>query len=246
MHIAPKPHLPSTLHDPAACQGCEVRRSGICRVLDPDNLSQMARVSSRRVVARGEPIHRVGLDDDVVANLLGGAVSLARCLPDGRQQIVGLQFPPSLVGNFVGVDDGLDTVARETVRLCVIPRHDFETIISRSPELEHAVLHQVGLQLDEARTWLLAIGRKSASERVATFLDMVARHRAVPAEEGGEYILHLPLSRGAMADFLGLTIETVSRKMTELRRTGIIDFSDATTVRILSRQRLKSATGDVP
>lgn len=249
MQVALDPHSRKTLSPaeplcPASCRGCPVRERGICRALDLEGLRQMARVSNRRVVLKGEPIHREHGQGEGVASIVSGVVSLSRGLPDGRHQIVGLQFPPRLLGAVPDRDHKLDAVARDNVRLCAIARRDFEGVLSRFPGLEHEVLRQVGEQLGETQNWLLAIGRKSAAERVATFLEMVARHRSQTGFPETPIRVALPLSRGAMADFLGLTIETVSRKMSELRRAGVIDFSDAASVRIVSPARLLMATGD--
>ena len=246
LDIPPREMLSSGEHlCPPSCCGCPVRQSGICRALDPEGLRQMARVSNRRVVSKGEPIQRDLGEGDGVASLVSGVVSLSRGLPDGRHQIVGLQFPPRVLGAVSGCDHRTEAIARDTVRLCAVARRDFEGVLSRFPKLEHEVLRQISEQLGESQDWLLAIGRKSAAERVASFLEMVAHHGSRAPSPEATVLVHLPLSRGAMADFLGLTIETVSRKMSELRRAGILDFTDATAVRILSPARLRMATGDV-
>ncbi len=228
---------------PASCLGCPVRRTGICRVLEDDELSRLAFVSVRRVVPRHAAVWRANDGSGYVTSLLSGAVSLARSLPDGRQQIVALQFPNSVIGSLVGGAE-LEVIAQETTRICSIPRKHFENVLSRNPELEREMLRQIGVQLDEARNWLVAIGRKSAAERLATYLHMLVINHRLMQQDDAPFDVHLPLSRGATADFLGLTIETVSRKMTELKRMDIIDFQDATSVRIMSPERLKAATGD--
>ncbi|WP_082505312.1 Crp/Fnr family transcriptional regulator [Aureimonas sp. Leaf324] len=230
---------------PSPCLGCPVRRDGICRVLGNDELGRLALVSVRRVVPRHEAVWRAGDGSGSVASLLSGVVSLSRSLPDGRQQIVALQFPTSVIGSLAGGRE-LETVAQETTRICSVPRGHFENILSRNPELEREVIRQIGAQLDEARNWLVAIGRKSAAERVATYLHMLVTNHRSPQRDAGPVEILLPLSRGATADFLGLTIETVSRKMTELKRSGIVDFDDATRMHVLSTDRLRAATGDEP
>lgn len=230
---------------PSPCVGCPVRQTGICRVLGPEELTRLARASVRRVIPRNEVVWRAGDSSGSVASLLSGAVSLSRCLPDGRQQIVALQFPTSVIGAIAG-STGLETVARETTRICAVPLRHFENVLSHNPDMEREVVRQIGIQLDEARNWLLAVGRKTAGERVASYLDMLLRNGRSSDPNGEQPNLRLPLSRGAMADFLGLTIETVSRKMTELRRAGIVEFHDASFVRILSPSGLANATGDRP
>lgn len=106
------------------------------------------------------------------------------------------------------------------------------------------MLQQTLNQLDEVRDLLMALGRKTARERVATYIRMVVRYMGGGPDDSGSGDIALPLSRGEMADFLGLTIETVSRKMTELRKERIVDFSNPSSLRVLSQQRLKEASGD--
>ena len=102
----------------------------------------------------------------------------------------------------------------------------FERIVAEGRALQHRLFQQTLMELDEARDWLLAIGRKTARERVASLLHMIARH--VPdnspdaARLRSAVTFDLPLTRADMADFLGLTIETVSRQITRLRQDGII------------------------
>ncbi|WP_082505494.1 Crp/Fnr family transcriptional regulator [Aureimonas sp. Leaf324] len=243
MRIHSKLPLSDTLNTPAGCVGCPVRQSGICHVLSVEELSLLARISTRRVVAQHDTVWRTRDDLGFVAVVLSGTVSLSLYLPDGRHQIVALQFPLSIIGAIAG-GTGLEIVAEETTRICSFPRSHFENVLSRNREMELEFRDQIGVQLDEARNWLLTVGRKTARERVATYLDQLSRGaRSIDVSEEHRG-LRLPLSRGAMADFLGLTIETVSRRMADLKREGIVDFHDASFAQILSPARLASATGN--
>ena len=78
--------------------------------------------------------------------------------------------------------------------------------------------------LDEARGRMLVLGRTNAQERVASFLAELAARTGVPGADGTVRV-HIPISRGEMADFLGLTIETVSRQLTRLKADGVIGFA---------------------
>ena len=97
-------------------------------------------------------------------------------------------------------------------------------------------------ELDEAREWMLTLGRKSAGEKVASFLFLIAAHidPELDAHEG-PIQFELPLKRSDIADFLGLTIETVSRQITKLRKAGVIEVENNRTVIVPDLERLRSA-----
>jgi len=104
-------------------------------------------------------------------------------------------------------------------------------------------LHSQSLkELDEARDWMLTLGRKSAQEKVASFLYLIATH--IDPENDDHSCFDLPLSRADIADFLGLTIETVSRQMTKLRKDGIIQIENNRHITVPDMDDLKMAAGN--
>ena len=116
--------------------------------------------------------------------------------------------------------------------------------MKESPELEHRLLRQTLNELDEARDWMVTLGRKTASEKVASFLLMIARNidpTLDPAASSASF--NLPLTRADIADFLGLTIETVSRQLTRLRTDGVIRIENNRHVTVDSLARLESRSG---
>ena len=99
-------------------------------------------------------------------------------------------------------------------------------------------------ELDAARDWMLLLGRKTAREKIATFLEMLVRRSNDPDTMDIMIDHSLPMTRDQIANFLGLTLETVSRQLTALTREGIIAFSDRRTFRVLDGHALRSASGD--
>ena len=211
---------------PSLCAACVARHRGICGALGGDELRELAIRASKRRIEGGRTLQADGAEAAVYSNLLQGVVKLSKMLADGRQQIVGLQFPPDFVGRPFGRESRLSAETVSEVEVCTFPRSVIEGMIKRNPDLQHRLFQQTLMELDEARDWLLAIGRKTARERVASLLHMIARH--VPdnspdaARQRTAVTFDLPLTRADMADFLGLTIETVSRQITRLRQDGII------------------------
>ncbi|MBP1859930.1 CRP/FNR family transcriptional regulator [Rhizobium herbae] len=180
---------------------------------------------------------------DGYANILFGVVKLIKGLPDGREQIVGLQFAPDFLGRPFQTESAVSAQAATNVVLCSFPKRTLEALIKQSPQLEHSLLKQALRELDEARDWMLTLGRKNALERVASYLLLIANY-IDPALRPQEVIaFDLPMSRLEIADFLGLTIETVSRQLTKLRVDGVIQVRQSRHIVVNNPARLKTFSG---
>ncbi len=208
---------------PVLCRACEARHKGICGALTTDQLVHLSKHTTRRAVERETELVQIGEDITQYSNILGGVVKLTKLMSDGRQQIVGLQFAPDFIGRPFSRQSNTTAEAATTVRVCSFPKTVLEEIINQAPDLEHRLHEQSLRELDEARDWLLTLGRKTAREKVASFLCLIADHIDPEAENSGqEAHFDLPLKRADIADFLGLTIETVSRQITKLRKESLI------------------------
>jgi CRP/FNR family transcriptional regulator len=207
---------------PVLCASCEARHRGVCGALQPDQLVALARSSTKQHLDEGSEV--VG-DAEVIesyANILSGVVKLTKALPDGRQQIVGLQFAPDFLGRPFGQESVVDVEAATDLNLCTFPKSALERLIEESPALEKRLLRQTLRELDDARQWMLTLGRKTATEKIASFLLLIARNIDPTEPDRRSASFDLPLSRADIADFLGLTIETVSRQMTKLGAEGVL------------------------
>ncbi|MDQ0326197.1 CRP/FNR family transcriptional regulator [Rhodopseudomonas julia] len=213
--------------------------------MNASQLSELTRRSHRQVVEPGKTLLDAEQPTSTYSNVLAGVVKLSKMLPDGRQQIVGLQFAPDFVGRPFSPESSLKAEAVTSTVLCTFPRQLLERMISESPELEHKLYLQALDELDDARDLLLTLGRKTARERVATFLLMIARHspHAEGSEDGGTGF-ELPLTRAEIADFLGLTIETVSRQLTKLKGSDVIRVEQNRRIRVPDMELLEAETGD--
>jgi CRP/FNR family transcriptional regulator len=120
-------------------------------------------------------------------------------------------------------------------------------LIDVYPEIKHHLFERTLDELDAARDWMLLLGRKSAEEKVASFLLMLARRRVFAgcSHQGGLAATQFELSlrRMDMADFLGLTIETISRQLTRLKAAGIIRMIDTRTINVPDVGILAKAAG---
>lgn len=230
---------------PVLCASCEARHRGICGALTPDQLVTLSKTTTKRKAPAGEELVGDAESIESYANVLSGVVKLTKMLSDGRQQIVGLQFAPDFLGRPFKVESTLTAEAATEVELCAFPRKAIERMMGEQPDLEHKLLQQTLKELDQARDWMVTLGRKTASEKVASFLLMIARNidpSAAPTRRGVSF--DLPLSRGEIADFLGLTIETVSRQFTRLRADGVIGIEHNRHVVIADMALLGGRAGD--
>ncbi len=212
---------------PAVCQVCNARVHGICGALKMPELVHLGRYTKQRHLRKGEVI--AFDEDDVIeyANIVSGVVKLTKILADGRQQIVGVQFAPEFVGRPFSDAVKITAEAATDIEICVFPKKALESMLDEAPDFERRLFGQTLVQLDEAREWMVTLGRKTASEKVASFLLLLTRHVAKPIAGSNAVHFELPFTRADMADFLGLTIETVSRQMTKLRKARIIEIENS-------------------
>ncbi|MBX3532072.1 MAG: Crp/Fnr family transcriptional regulator [Rhizobiaceae bacterium] len=230
---------------PVLCASCEARHKGICGALEPDQLVALAKTSYKQKADGGSELIGDAERVESYSNVLSGVVKLTKTLSDGRQQIVGLQFAPDFLGRPFRSESGINAEAATEVGLCSFPKGAIERMMKASPELEHRLYQQTLRELDEAREWMVTLGRKTASEKIASFLLMIARHIDPTADpDRTSATFDLPLSRADIADFLGLTIETVSRQLTKLRADNVIRIENNRHVVVPDMERLELRAGN--
>lgn len=229
---------------PAACRNCNVRHSGICGVLDNPQLHALARHTRSSHHEVGSELFGDETDITSYANVVSGVIKLMKVLEDGRQQVVGLKFANDFIGRVHATSNALSAEAASAVELCQVPRAVLETMLENNRPLEQRLMKETLRELDEAREWMVTLGRKSAAERVASFLYLIALHvQPSLGHTAAEVEYDLPLTRSDMADFLGLSIETVSRQLTELRRIEVVVIRNKRHVTIPDTERLRLRAG---
>jgi CRP-like cAMP-binding protein len=200
------------------------------KVADP--LDLLAGCGMMISLPRDRELHAQGDQAEFCYRIVSGCVRTLKLMEDGRRQVGGFLF----AGDCLGFD-ALDThdLAAQTVSDVVLRRYrrrEVEALADRHATLARFLREMAGRALRTAYERILLLGRKTASERIATFLlEMAARQAGatagvLPGERPGEYPgerkVALPMSRIDIADHLGLTVETVCRMMTHLRREGTV------------------------
>ncbi len=230
-----------------SCEHCPARFGGVCDNIETEALAALNKLAHHRTYEAGQVIFSESERPDFFANILSGAVKLTKSLADGRQQIVGLQFPPDFLGRAFGQSHACFAEAATRVELCCYPADTFQVLLQKYPDLERRLLEKTLDELDAAREWMVLLGRKTAREKVASFLMLLARRTnkaTCPAcVEDSSIRFTVPLKRADIADYLGLTIETVSRQITQLRHEGIIETGSAGEVFVPDMAALEDAAG---
>lgn len=186
-------------------------------------------------------------DDDnmPVANVLSGQLKVSRALSDGRTQLMRLLRP----GDFMPgghITSGVTITALTASSLCVVPRHLLDELARKHPALEKALRTELETEIADAQDHLMALGRMTAVERVANFFLRERTHAARLGENTDPFTLYL--TRAEIADYLGLTTETVSRVITRLKNAGLLRFEPGRIARanILDLDRLAALAGLPP
>ena len=178
-----------------------------------------------------------------IYQVLDGVVGVYKMLADGRRQIVTFCYP----GDLIGIEDS-GTWLHHGEALCdtrvrCISLSTIDALVKSEPDFGQALVRSLATELAETRDQLLSLGRKSALEKVATFLLRISRRNL--RENRDVTRLLVPMTRAEIADYLGLTIETVSRNITRLRTGGFIHLLSKCEVQILKMEQLERlAEGD--
>lgn len=188
-------------------------------------------------LSTGEALFWEGDPAGQIFDVLEGVLRVYRILPDGRRAIMGFIHP----GDVLGVsfqDHYLFTAEAVTdVKVRRFARGRFFSLINESPALRPQLFSILCDEMSAAQDQMLLLGRKTAEERVVSFLLAIQRKSQVG------YEIELPMNRLDMADYLGLTMETVSRMMTSLARRGLISMGARHTVTLRNLTTLREIAG---
>lgn len=228
------------------CEQCVVRNQAICAALSPEDRDLLGREGRTQHVPRGRTLIWEGEDAHQVANVMEGVLKLTTATRDAREQILGLVYPADFIGRPFNARSQHSVTALVDSRVCLFPRKAFERFAHDHPELERQLLGRTLDDLDRARRWMLLLGRKSAAERVASFLLELSNRLAESGCRNTAPLdrIELPLDRQEIADVLGLTLETVSRQFSALRADAVIALPSPRSIAILDRPALQRIAGD--
>jgi len=225
-------HDPEGANDVRAipCGSCPVRTLAVCAALEPEELRRLAEISQLQSVEAGQTIF--GEDDpaDSLYNVTTGTAKMYKLLPDGRRQIIGFLIAGDFLGLAFSETHGFTAEAVVPTWLCRFPRRRLEVLFEEMPRLQRRLFTLTANELALAREQMLVLGRKTAREKIASFLVMLSNRAARRGHRDNP--VFLPMSRADIADSLGLTTETVSRTFTQLKTGGVISLQEGSRVLI--------------
>ena len=220
------------------CAACAARLLAFCNVLEDDDLDRLTTIMTETKSDPGQSIIFEGDEANHAFNVTEGVVRVSKMLPDGRRQITGFLFP----GDFLGLAHrdvyAYTAEAITPIRLCKFKRGKLIELFDELPHLEKRMLGMAADELAAAQDQILLLGRKTARERVVSFFTHMSKQARKRGEPGNP--ISLAMSRADIADYLGLTIETVSRTITKLAKDGVIELPSSNTV-VLSKPELIEA-----
>jgi CRP/FNR family transcriptional regulator len=222
---------------PKVCEACSARAFSICSVLPHPELRRLADCSAVRAFEPRAELVREGDAAEHVFNITEGMVMLYRLLADGRRQVLGFLLKGDFLGLTAGAAYDIGVSALTPVRVCRFPRPAFRRLLLETPQLEEELLSRASDELLAARAHLTLLGRKTAIERVTSFLLHLADRQVRLG--GSPDLIELPMTRTDIADYLGLTPETVSRSLSMLKRLKAIQTIGTDAVRLLKRSMLE-------
>jgi CRP/FNR family nitrogen fixation transcriptional regulator len=194
----------------------DAARTAIAHASEPDAFAPLEQIGTRRSFTRDDAIYTDSDPSDCWYNVISGAVRICKLLADGRRHIAEFCFP----GDCFGLPaSGVRIASAEAVGEVVVmryPQRASDRLIDENPRLVRGLYDRTLRELIHAQTRMLLLGRMTAAERVASFLLEISERQDAP------HALDLPMSRNDIADYLGLTIETVCRVLSGFRRNGII------------------------
>jgi len=209
----------ATRSDP--CVGCGGRLTGLCQPLDAAALDDISADSERFTQPARSVLFREGDLANRAYSIAAGVVKLSRLLADGKQQVVGFRFPGDIVGYGAAANYPYDAELLTSGSFCKIERRKLDVLLRRYPVMERRLLDMCLAELAATQDHLVTVGRRSAEARVASFLlglqEAYRRRGALPEP------MHMPMTRSDIGDFLGLTLETVSRTFTAFKKAKWIE-----------------------
>jgi CRP/FNR family transcriptional regulator, anaerobic regulatory protein len=225
--------------NPLACSTCPVRDRAACASLSDEERDELARIGRTVVLERGQTLFSGADEESGCATLISGALKISSFDADGTERILSLVHPAGFVGEMFAPVARHDVIALTDCRLCVFSGPAYARAVERFPALGRALLRRSAEDLFESRALLDLIGRRNAQAKVAGFIVAMARAASTSPCHGAA-TFNLPLTRGEMAGLLGITIETVSRQLSQMEQDGVVKRAGRRGLRILEPAALEA------
>ena len=212
---------------------CDIRPYSMCNILEGQAVDELEFLARPTNYAARSQLQSQDARAHSVFNVTAGMVRLSKLLTDGRRQVFGFALPGDFIGLTLAEHNPYSADTLTPVTACQFDRGQFKRFMSLQPALLRRLYDITASELARAQEHIAILGCRSAEEKVACFL--LGLRTRLARRSGLSSRIPLPMSRQDIADFLGLTIETVSRMFTKLDRQGVLDVArDHVCIRDLS------------
>lgn len=224
------------------CSSCRLADLCIPIALEMEDVNKLESIVSRgKPMSKGDHVYREEEDFKSIYAVRLGCVKTYRLTGDGKEQITGFYLPGEVFGvdGVAGSSHSNSAVALETSAICAIPFERLEELSSSIPSLQRHLFTLMGREIAEDQKLITLLSKNSADERMAALFLSLSRRYAMRGLS--EKHIRLPMSRGDIANYLGLTVETVSRVLSRLQKQNIIEI-DNKEVTIIDEDKLRQVT----
>jgi len=216
-----------SIKDFSSCSYCSVRRLCLPVSVDKEEIDIIDEfVVDRPHLKKSEYLFHAGDKFQSLHAIKSGAVKTFGSTRDGREQITGFHFAGELIGlDAIGNKmHNCNAVALEKTVICTMPYQNIEGISTQIPSIQHEITRLMSMEIRNDEEMLMAMGSMRAEQRVACFLFNL--HRRLSSNSSDALSIRLPMTREEIGNYLGLSLETVSRRMSSLQDDGIINVEN--------------------
>ena len=223
-------------HSATRCSLCKIRSYSFCRCLHDDELKIFQDISTEKKYGNKENIF-IQLDESVkLYNITEGNVKIYQLMNDGRIQIIGFLYPGDFFGSYKNGKYNYSADAIGNVKVCVFDQEKLDKYIEKNISLAKELLHLTSHELTLAQDRISVLGKFGATERLRKFIFNISEQRKRIGWKNNP--ISLPMTRQDIADYLGLTIETVSREFSKLKTSNIIKILNSKQIFITDFKKL--------
>ena len=202
------------------CATCEIRSYSFCRCLKDDQLNIFSKISSEKEFKNKQTVFLQEEESKNLYNITQGNIKIYRLLRDGRIQIIGFLYPGDFFGSYKKGKYNYSAESIGDVKLCVFKQEVLDNYLEKNMNLAKELLHMTSHELTLAQDRIGILGKLNANQRMAAFILNISKQRARIGWQDNP--ISLPMMRQDIADYLGLTLETVSRELTKLKTSNLI------------------------
>ncbi len=218
------------------CAVCKIRSYSFCRCLHDDQLKVFSEISDEKEFRDKQTIFLQQGPSKHLYNITKGNIKIYKLLSDGRIQIIGFLYPGDFFGSYKKGKYNYSSEAIGNVRLCVFRQEVLDEYLEKNMNLSKELLHITSHELTLAQDRMGVLGKMNANERVAKFILNISDQRARIGWQDNP--ISLPMTRQDIADYLGLTLETVSREITRFKTSNLIKAMTSKQIFISDREKL--------